>query len=55
MTQGDRLQESVIRNIPFAIAYSFSLIPYAGDIFSLLIIGLEGLLVVGNERGLRIG
>ncbi len=54
-TRGIGFRESVIRNIPFAIAYSFSLIPYAGIFFGLLIIGLEGLLVVGNERGLRIG
>ncbi|MBI5181641.1 MAG: RDD family protein [Nitrospirae bacterium] len=48
-------KDSVIRNMPFAIAYGFFLIPYLGWLFSLLIIGLEGILIIGNEKGSRIG
>lgn len=48
-------REAIIRNIPFAIAYSLCLIPYVGWFLAIIIIGLEGILVIGNELGLRIG
>lgn len=48
-------REAIIRNIPFAIAYSLCLIPYVGWFLAIIIIGLEGILVIGNEKGLRIG
>lgn len=48
-------REAIIRNIPFAIAYSLCLIPYVGWLFAIIIIGLESILVIGNEQGLRIG
>ncbi len=48
-------REAIIRNIPFAIAYTLCLIPYVGWLLAIIIIGLEGVLVIGNEKGLRIG
>jgi uncharacterized RDD family membrane protein YckC len=48
-------REAIIRNIPFAIAYTLCLIPYVGWLLAIIIIGLEGILVIGNEKGLRIG
>lgn len=49
-------REAIIRNIPFAIAYTlFCQIPYVGWLLAIIIIGLEGILVIGNELGLRIG
>ena len=48
-------KDSIIRNFPLAIGYLLFFIPYIGWIFSCLILVVEGLLVVGNERGLRIG
>lgn len=46
---------SIIRNFPLAIAYLLFFIPYVGWIFTFIILVLEGLLLVGNEKGLRIG
>ena len=48
-------RESIIRNFPLLIGYLFLFIPYIGWIFFFLIIGLELLLMIGNEKGLRIG
>lgn len=48
-------RNSVIRNFPLAIGYLLFFVPYVGWIFTSLILVLEGLLIVGNERGLRIG
>jgi hypothetical protein len=38
-----------------AIGYLLFFVPYIGWVFTLLILVLEGLLVIGNERGMRIG
>lgn len=48
-------RESIIRNFPLLIAYLFWFIPYIGWILSSVIIGFELLLMIGNEKGLRIG
>ncbi|MBI1820295.1 MAG: RDD family protein [Nitrospirae bacterium] len=48
-------RESIIRNFPLLIGYLFLFIPYLGWIFFFLIIGFELLLMIGNEKGLRIG
>jgi uncharacterized RDD family membrane protein YckC len=48
-------RDSIIRNFPLAIGYLLFFVPYIGWVFTLLILVLEGLLVIGNERGMRIG
>ncbi len=48
-------RESIIRNVPFAAAYILFLIPYAGWILVTLMVGLECLVAIGDERGMRIG
>ena len=48
-------RESIIRNIPLAVAYLLFLIPYAGWILGPLALGIEALTAMGDERGMRIG
>jgi uncharacterized RDD family membrane protein YckC len=48
-------RESIIRNIPLLVAYLFSFIPFVGWILFGVVIGFELLLMIGNEKGLRIG
>ena len=48
-------RESIIRNVPFAIAYVLFLIPYAGWVLAPLMISMECLVAIGDERGMRIG
>lgn len=50
------VRESVLRNFPFAIAYLlYAMIPYVGWILAMGLIVIEGLLVIGNDKGQRIG
>jgi hypothetical protein len=56
-------KESIIRNFPFAIGYllfGFSKgIPLLGEVlavvFPVLILSLESLIILGNDRGMRFG
>jgi len=48
-------RESIIRNVPLAVAYLLFLIPYAGWILGPLALGIEALTAMGDERGMRIG
>lgn len=48
-------RESIIRNVPFAVAYVLFLIPYAGWVLAPLMLGMECLVAIGDERGMRIG
>jgi uncharacterized RDD family membrane protein YckC len=48
-------RESIIRNVPLAVAYILFLIPYAGWVLCPLMIGMECLVAIGDERGMRIG
>ena len=48
-------RESIIRNFPLLIGYLFLFIPYFGWIVFSLITGFELLLMIGNEKGLRLG
>jgi uncharacterized RDD family membrane protein YckC len=48
-------RESIIRNFPFAAGYILMAVPIIGFIFPLLVIAFEGLLVLGSEKGLRLG
>lgn len=48
-------KESIIRNLPLAFAYLLFPIPYVGWVLALAITALEGLLIIGNDQGLRLG
>lgn len=48
-------KESIIRNLPLALAYLLFSIPYIGWLAALAILALESLLIIGNEQGLRLG
>lgn len=48
-------RESIIRNLPLALAYLVFPIPYVGWVLTLAVVGFEALLVIGNEHGLRLG
>lgn len=53
--KGASFKESILRNFPLAIAYLLFHIPFIGWLLSLLIVGFEFLLMVGNPKGLRVG
>jgi len=48
-------KESIIRNLPCGLAQLALEIPYVGWIGWGAILSLEGLLIVGNEQGRRLG
>jgi len=48
-------RDSIIRNVPFVLAYFLFLIPYAGWVFGPLALGAECLIAIGDKRGMRIG
>jgi len=48
-------KDSIVRNVPLAAGYLSFQIPYVGWLGTAAILGIEALLVIGNERGLRIG
>ena len=48
-------RESIVRNFPLAVGYFLFLIPYVGWLLMGAILVFEGLLIIGNGLGLRIG
>ena len=48
-------RESIIRNVPLVLAYFLFLIPYAGWVLGLIVLGAEGLAALGDRAGMRIG
>ncbi|MEK6743088.1 MAG: RDD family protein [Nitrospirota bacterium] len=48
-------RESIIRNVPLAVAYLLFLVPYAGWLLAPLALTVEALTAMGDERGMRIG
>ena len=48
-------RESIIRNLPLGAAQVAFAVPYVGWLVSLAILAFEGLLIVGNEQGRRLG
>lgn len=48
-------RESIIRNLPFAVAQLAFAIPYVGWLLAAAIIAFEAVLVFGNEQGRRLG
>jgi len=53
--QAGSFQESIIRNVPLAMGWIAGVIPYVGWLLVGGVIALEALLIIGNDRGLRIG
>lgn len=47
--------ESIVRNLPVALVFLLYQVPYVGWLLSLAVLIVEGLLVIGNDRGLRFG
>jgi len=48
-------RESIIRNLPFAVAQLAFAVPYVGWLVSVVIIVFEAVLIIGNEQGRRLG
>ena len=48
-------RESIIRNLPFAVAQVAFAVPYVGWLVSVAIIAFEAVLLLGNEQGRRLG
>ncbi len=48
-------RESIIRNLPFAVAQVVFAVPYVGWLISVAIIAFEAILILGNEQGRRFG
>ncbi len=48
-------KESIIRNLPLALAYLLFSVPYIGWIVAGAVTAFEALLIIGNEQGLRLG
>ncbi len=48
-------QESIIRNVPLAMGWIAGVIPYVGWLLVGGVLVLEALLIIGHDRGLRIG
>ena len=48
-------RDSIIRNMTYAVAYLFFVIPYAGWVLCPLAVGMECLAALGDDRGMRIG
>lgn len=48
-------RESIIRNLPLAVAYLLYSIPYVGWLLAGVVMVFEALLLIGNEQGVRLG
>jgi uncharacterized RDD family membrane protein YckC len=48
-------RESIIRNIPLAVAQMAFVVPYVGWVASVAIVVFEAILIIGNEQGRRLG
>jgi uncharacterized RDD family membrane protein YckC len=48
-------RESIIRNMTLAVAFLLFHVPYAGWVLGPLVLGVEALAALGDERGMRIG
>jgi hypothetical protein len=53
--EGAGFKESIVRNLPFAVGFVAFEVPYVGWLASLAIVACEGLLIIGNVRGCRLG
>ncbi len=53
--QGMTYRESIIRNIPLALAFILFQVPYIGWILGPLALCVECLTAIGDDQGMRIG
>ena len=54
-TQPAGLQASMLRNLPIAVGYAMFAVPWIGWLLGGAVMVFEGLLVLGNVRGRRLG
>jgi len=54
-SQSASFRETLLRNVPFGLAYFIFHIPWIGWLLVLMMGGIELLLMIGNANGLRIG
>lgn len=56
VAEGCSFRESILRNAPLAVAYGLSAtLPYVGWVVGLVVMLVEVLLMIGNDRGQRLG
>jgi hypothetical protein len=48
-------KESIVRNLPFGLAYLMFEIPYVGWMIAAAMVSVEALLIIGNDYGRRLG
>jgi len=48
-------KESIVRNLPFGLAYLMFEIPYVGWMVAVAMVSVEALLIIGNDHGRRLG
>jgi len=48
-------RDSLLRNLSIGIGYILFFIPYIGWLLTLILYAIEGLIIIGNKKGLRIG
>jgi hypothetical protein len=48
-------KESIIRNLPLALAYLLFPLPYIGWLLAAGVLVFETLLILGNDQGIRLG
>ncbi len=48
-------RESIIRNVPVAAAQAAYAVPYVGWLVAGAVVAFEAVLIIGNERGRRLG
>src|SRR4030066_938950 len=48
-------RDSILRNLTMGIGYILFFIPYIGWLLTLILYPIEGLIIIGNEKGVRIG
>jgi uncharacterized RDD family membrane protein YckC len=53
--QSASFRDSIIRNMPLAAAFLLFRIPYAGWALGPVLLVVEGLAALGDERGMRVG
>ena len=53
--ESSSFRESIVRNLPLALAYLLFAIPYVGWLLAGGIVAFESLLIIGNDQGRRLG
>ena len=53
--QACSFRESILRNFHFGIGLMLMKIPLIGILIALIILGFEGLLMIGDHKGIRLG